>query len=175
MEEPIRLVPEVGPEIRAGYSGDFEDLFAEHHQRLFGALVIVTGDRGEADDLTQDAFVRVLERWGRVSAMEDPVGYLYRTAMNLFRKRYRRQLRGQRLIPDTHPPVDALAEVEDRDAVLGAMAKLPIDQRAALIVTTLFGYSSEEAAQILRTSASNVRSRATRARAAIRAGLEANG
>ena len=38
----------------------------------------------------QDAFLSVWERWDRVGEMDDPLGYLYRTAMNLFRKRYRR-------------------------------------------------------------------------------------
>ena len=38
----------------------------------------------------QDAFLKIWERWAQVSEMDDPVGYLYRTAMNLFRKRYRR-------------------------------------------------------------------------------------
>ena len=40
----------------------------------------------------QDAFLTVWERWDRVGGMDDPVGYLYRTAMNLFRKRYRRAM-----------------------------------------------------------------------------------
>jgi DNA-directed RNA polymerase specialized sigma24 family protein len=63
----------------------FDDFFAEHRTALFGALWLVTRDWHEAEELTQDAFVKVWERWGRVREFDDPVGYLYRTGMNLFR------------------------------------------------------------------------------------------
>ena len=58
----------------------FEDLFEAEHARLFRALLLVTHDSGEAEDLMQDAFVRVWERWDRVATVDDPVGYLFRTA-----------------------------------------------------------------------------------------------
>lgn len=61
----------------------FEDLFALEHRRLFGALCLITRDPHEAEDIGQEAFVRVPERWDRVGSMVDPVGYLYRVAMNL--------------------------------------------------------------------------------------------
>jgi RNA polymerase sigma-70 factor, ECF subfamily len=172
MEEPVHIAFGEIAETPSADGASFEDLFTQHYARLYGALVIATGNPSEADDIAQDAFVRVLERWDRIARMENPAGYLYRTAMNVFRKRYRRLMRARRLTPQLEPPVDVLGEVEDRDVLLGAMATLPIDQRAALIVTTLFGYSSEEAARFLRTSPSNVRARATRARSAIRATLE---
>ena len=57
----------------------------------------MTGNRAEAEELMQDAFLSVWERWDRVSGMDDPIGYLYRTAMNLFRKRYRRAMLAVRL------------------------------------------------------------------------------
>jgi RNA polymerase sigma-70 factor, ECF subfamily len=41
------------------------------------------GNRAEAEELAQDAFLKVWERWDRVADIEEPVGYLYRTAMNL--------------------------------------------------------------------------------------------
>ena len=71
---------------------DFESFFADHRDRLFGALWLVTRDRHEAEDLAQEAFLKVWERWDRVGAMDDPTGYLFRTGMNLFRNRRRRAL-----------------------------------------------------------------------------------
>src|SRR5690349_8376946 len=68
----------------------FEDFFSQHHLRLFRAVWLLTRNRHEAEEVMQDAFLRTWERWDRVSAMPDPVGYLYRTAMNLFRSRRRR-------------------------------------------------------------------------------------
>ena len=49
----------------------------------------MTGDRVEAEDIAQEALVRVYERWGQVGGMDSPTGYLYRTAMNLARSRLR--------------------------------------------------------------------------------------
>jgi hypothetical protein len=66
----------------------FEDFFEREKADLYGAMCLVTRDRHEAEEIVQDAFVRVLERWDRVGSLEDPHGYLYRTAMNVFRSRY---------------------------------------------------------------------------------------
>lgn len=57
-------------------AGDFEALFEAEHERLLRALFIVTGSAEEADELMQDAFVAVWERWDRVGSMNDPTGYL---------------------------------------------------------------------------------------------------
>jgi len=61
-----------------------------HHARLFGALRVLTRDRWEAEEVAQETFVRILERWGRVSEVGDPAAYLVTVAMNVFRRRYRR-------------------------------------------------------------------------------------
>ena len=74
----------------ADQAADFEEFFRGQTQNLYAHLCLITGNRAEAEELAQDAFLRLWERWDRVADMEEPVGYLYRTAMNLFRKRYRR-------------------------------------------------------------------------------------
>src|SRR5918999_464275 len=61
----------------------FEDFFHAHHERLLRVLYLSTGDRHEAEDLAQEAFVRVYERWARVAAAENPAGYLQREAVVL--------------------------------------------------------------------------------------------
>ena len=68
----------------------FEIFFAATNPRLFTALWLVTGDRYEAEEIAQDAFLQVLERWDRVGRLDNPESYLFRTAMNVFRNRYRR-------------------------------------------------------------------------------------
>jgi RNA polymerase sigma factor (sigma-70 family) len=72
------------------HAASFEGFFEEHYERLLRVMYLSTGDRHEAEDLAQDAFVRVYERWDRVRGMERPDGYLYRTALNLRRSRLRR-------------------------------------------------------------------------------------
>ena len=70
--------------------GTFEDFFRAHYERLLRTMYLTTGDRHEAEDLAQDAMARVYERWDRVSGTEDPVGYVYRVALNARRSRLRR-------------------------------------------------------------------------------------
>lgn len=146
----------------------FDEFFAAERDPLFGALRLVTHDRVEAEDLTQDAFVRVLERWDRVGAMDDPVGYLYRTAMNAFRKRYRRRLMAAARTLKVASPVDPIDAVVVHDAAVRALATLSERQRAAIVLTALLGYSSEEAARMLGIRASTVRMHISVARAALR-------
>lgn len=68
----------------------FERFYEANSRRLFAALCLVTGNRDEAEEIAQEAFVRVFERWERVGELDDPTGYLFRVSMNVFRGRYRR-------------------------------------------------------------------------------------
>jgi RNA polymerase sigma-70 factor (ECF subfamily) len=145
----------------------FEDLFLAERQRLFGALCLITRDEAEAEDIGQEAFVRVFERWERVASMSDPVGYLFRVAMNVFRSRYRRtRFAMRRLVVASEP--DMMSEIEERDTVVRMLRLLDPRQRAAIVLTAMLDYSSDEAGQILGMSGSSVRVLTTRARALLR-------
>jgi len=146
----------------------FETFFEREKEDLYGALCLVTRNRFEAEELTQDAFVRVLERWHRVGAMDDPRGYLYRTAMNAVRSRYRRSLLAARRALGVAPFDDAIAAVDDRDATMRALADLSPQQRAAVVLVDLLDFSSEDAARFLGIRASTVRMHASRAHKALK-------
>lgn len=150
----------------------FEAFFQEEHARLFGTLCLVTGEATEAEDVMQEAFLKLWERWERVGGLADPVAYLHRTAFNLFRSRRRRLLRSPRRSATRHS-ADPLAAVEVRHAVVGALRKLAPRQRAAVVLTELLGLSSAEAAQALRIRPGTVRVLASQGRAAMRRILEA--
>ena len=152
----------------ADEQASFEDFFGEEHARLFGALCLVTGDRFEAEEIMQDAFLRMWERWDRVRWLDDPSAYLFRTAMNVFRNRYRRTALGLRRTLSLAPNDDAFSTVEDRDVVVRALRDLAPTQRAAVVLTGYVGLTSEEAGEMLGMRAGAVRTLATRARAAIR-------
>jgi RNA polymerase sigma factor (sigma-70 family) len=96
--------------------------------------------------------------------MDDPVGYLYRTSMNVFRKRGRRAalLVRRRLAraPDPVPFVDVDAHLD----VVAALRKLSPRQRAAVVLVDVLDYPSEDAAKILGITAGTVRGLASRAR-----------
>ena len=144
----------------------FEEFYEATSRHLFTALCLVTGNRQEAEEIAQDAFVRVFERWDYVGGLEDPTGYLFRVSMNVFRSRYRRASLALRrvlyLAPDA---TDDLAAVETHDAVVRLLLGLDPKQRAAVLLTSILDYSAEEAGRMLGLRASSVRSLTTRARA----------
>jgi RNA polymerase sigma-70 factor (ECF subfamily) len=150
----------------------FEDFFEAHRHRLFGAMCLVTGNRSEAEEVTQDAFLRVWERWEHVSTLDDPGAYLFRVTMNVFRNRLRRAGLATRKVLSLTPSGDDLAAVEDRDEIVRALRPLPPRQRAAVVLTSYLDYSSEDAGRILGIRASTVRALATQGRAGVRQAQE---
>ena len=133
------------------------------------ALFFVTGSREDAEDLSQDAFMKLWERWDTIDEIEDPTGYLFRVALNGFRMRRRRAsiaLRKHIPVPDTR---DAFVEVEMRADVRGLLLGLTPRQRAALLLVDMLGYRSEQAARILRVRPSTVRNLASQGRQALKA------
>lgn len=143
----------------------FEEFYGEHRGRLFTALCLVTGNRHEAEEIMQDAFLRVFEHWQRVAVLEDPESYLFRTAMNVFRNRYRRSLLALRRTLSPRAAPDELAAVESRDEVIRLLRGLAPRERAAVVLTSILDLPNEEAAQWLGIKASTVRGLTSRARA----------
>jgi RNA polymerase sigma-70 factor, ECF subfamily len=156
----------------SGSQESFESFFAREHARLQRALFVLVGNTGEAEDLAQEALVRVWERWGRVSTMEDPVGYLYRTAMNQFKSHRRRAIRGARRMLAHRTAPDPLAAADDRDMVGRALRRLTERQRMALVLTEFLELDSSEAGRAMGVSPSTVRNLHAQARTALRAQLE---
>ena len=93
MEMPLRWAPaDTGADVQSE-PRTFDAFYGSVHRPLFGALCVITGNRADAEDISQEAFLRVWERWERVALMDNPEAFLFRTAMNVFRNR----LRGARL------------------------------------------------------------------------------
>ena len=146
----------------------FEDFFHAHYQRLLRVMFLSTGDRHEAEDLAQDAMARVCERWDRIRLLDDPVGYAYRAALNLRRSRLRRLRVATRNALRPEPREEHLNAVETRDQLRRALATLPAGQRDALILLDWLDMTDVRAADVLGISPGAVRTRVSRARAALR-------
>jgi len=150
---------------------EFSGFFHAEYGRLGRALYLVTGDRAEAEDIAQEALVRVYERWDRVSRMDSPSGYLYRTAMNLARSR-RRRLRGAaRHRPEVRHD-DPMSRVEARTDVMAMLATLPGQQRTALVLVDWLGFDADQSARIMRIKNSTMRVHLSRGRKSLRALME---
>jgi RNA polymerase sigma factor (sigma-70 family) len=149
-------------------SAGFDELFLDLHDRLYRALFFVTGSAHDAEELTQDAFLKLWERWDRIDTIDDPTAYLFRVAMNGFRMRLRRtRVAAQKLLPIADPR-DPYEDVDLRADVRQMLLGLPPRQRAALVLTEIFGYDSEQAADILGIKPTTVRVLASQGRAALR-------
>jgi len=150
----------------------FEAFYQAEARTLFRRLWLVTGNRAEAEELMQDAFLSVWQRWGDVREMDDPVGYLYRTAMNLFRKRYRRATLAVRRTVGLASSSDDFADADDRETVRHVLAALPPRQRAALVLTELLGFTTKEAGDALGVTDATIRSLTRHGRDAFRKVME---
>jgi len=157
------------PSERVEARARFDTFFDEEHERLFQALYFVTGDRQDAEDLMQDAFLRLWERWDDRGKIEDLTGYLFRVAFNAFLMRRRRAAMAIRKVIPVKEERDAFAEAEMRADVRALLLCLTPRQRAALLLVDLLGYPSEQAGRILGVRASTVRALATQGRRALRA------
>jgi RNA polymerase sigma-70 factor (ECF subfamily) len=154
---------------RSEAPASFETFFEDERQRLFKALYFVTGDRDDAEELTQDAFLRLWERWDEIDRIDDPTAYLFRVALNGFRMRRRRAAMAVRKLTPSAEPSDAFVEADMRADVRALLLRLTPRQRAALLLVDLLGHSPEQAGRILRVRPSTVRSLATQGRQTLRA------
>jgi RNA polymerase sigma-70 factor, ECF subfamily len=147
----------------------FDEFVEDEHERLFKALYFVTGSREDAEDISQDAFLTLWERWDEIDRINDPTGYLFRVALNGFRMRRRRATMTLRRLSPIRTDRDEFAEAEMRADVRALLLSLSPRQRAALLLVDLLGYPSEQAARILRVRPSTVRNLASQGRRALRA------
>ena len=169
MGEVARIEERRNASVMPGKSGPttFEDFFLAAKDQLIRIMSVITGSRIEAEDITQEAFLRLFERWETVAKMENPEGYLHRVAMNQFRSRYRRAAVALRRAVTVGPPRDVFDEVDDRDLTTRVLGSLPPRQRAALVLTEALGYSGEEAGRLLGIKATTVWALTHQARAAL--------
>jgi RNA polymerase sigma-70 factor (ECF subfamily) len=119
----------------------------------------------------QEAFLKLWGRWDLVESMAHPTGYLYRTAMNIWRMRRRRLRLAARHVLPWASQGDPYRDVEIREDLRRLLVSLAPRQRAAIVLTELLGYPSGEAAKTLGITASTVRALTTHARAALRGSI----
>lgn len=147
----------------------FDEFIEDEHERLYKALYFVTGSREDAEDIAQEAFLKLWERWDDIGRIEDPTGYLFRVALNGFRMRRRRAATALRKLVPIDAERDEFTAAEMRADVRALLLGLSPRQRAALLLVDLLGYPSEQAARILRVRPSTVRNLASQGRRALKA------
>lgn len=148
----------------------FEAFVAARYGSLLRAAFLLTGDRQLAEDLVQSALMRCHPAW-KHSAPAHPEAYV-RTAMVRLATRGRRRLwRGEvsvEALPDV-PSQDEASAATDALLVQRALAGLSVQHRAVVVLRYLYGLPEAECAAVLRCSVGTVKSRSSRALAALRA------
>lgn len=176
--------------VRRWHAGDasaFEGLVRRHERRVFGLVYRMLGNRQEAEDVAQEAFLALHRHGHRFRGDARFSTFVYRVAANaalnrrrtLGRRRAReealshRQDAGDDLPSTPRDPEDAASGVEIQARVQAALLGLPQDLRMAVVLYDIEGQSYGEIAQVLRIPEGTVKSRIHRARTALRERLKA--
>jgi RNA polymerase sigma-70 factor, ECF subfamily len=158
----------------------WDEVVREHADRVYRLAYRLSGNRADAEDLTQETFVRVFKSLAEYTPGTFE-GWLHRITTNLFLDMVRRRQRirfdalpddaGDRLASNTSSPEQAFAEMHLDPEVQQALDALPADFRAAVVLCDLEGLSYEEIAATLGIKVGTVRSRIHRGRVLLREAL----
>lgn len=139
--------------------------------RLRGHALALTGAPDRADDLLQETCERALLRWRQWNGSGPLAAWLLRTMHNRWYDSLRAsKVRSADPLPEQGPAIAVPSRAEERtelEQTLAAMSNLRPEQRAALLLVSVEGLSYREAAQVMDVPVGTVRSRVSRARAAL--------
>lgn len=154
---------------------DIVGAYQTYHRELLRFATLVAPEDGLAEDLVQEAFVRLYKSWGRVDDHAKLGGYLRTVVLNLARGRGRRLGLVKKLRREPDPDVaSAESHAIDRiggSAALAALRQLPRRQRECLVLRYFDGYTESEIASTLGISVGSARTHLHRGTASLRATL----
>jgi RNA polymerase sigma-70 factor (sigma-E family) len=148
----------------------FRDFVAARAAALFRAAYLLTGDRGQAEDLLQGVLARVALRWHRI---QDPEAYARRALYHDQVSRWRRRSWGREtlaaVVPERADVRDPAADADLRLSLAAALRRLPPRQRAVLVLRFYEDLGEREAAELLDVPVGTVRSSTSRGLTRLRA------
>lgn len=145
---------------------DLREFYAASYGRLVGTVGAVCGDRHEAEEAVQDAFVRLMGSWAKVRRYDDPEAWVRHVALRQVSNRRRKTANGLRAALRHGPPADIPAPSGTEIDVDRALAALPAAQRAVVVLHRL-GLDTEAIARELDIPHGTAKSRLARARATL--------
>jgi RNA polymerase sigma-70 factor (ECF subfamily) len=164
--------------LQAHVGGDphaFATLVARHQDRLWAVALGVMRNPDDAADALQEAYISAFRRAGSFRGDAQVTTWLHRVVVNACLDRLRSlKVRAAESLPDdpdrtaelgVEEPADPVEAQQQRDQILDALGRLNPDQRAALVLVDMQGYSVDEAAAILGCAPGTVKSRCARGRA----------
>ncbi|QZY27600.1 RNA polymerase sigma factor [Nocardioides coralli] len=166
--EPGRQLPRVSA-VDSDEMAALARLYERVCPRLVSALTAIGGNRADAEEVAQEAFVTMVERWPQVSQYDDPEGWLRTVAVRRLVSRFRRREVARRGLQRLRaaPPTQSAGPVADGIDLDRALARLPISQRAAVVLHHGLDLPVSEVAALLDVPVGTVKSRLQRARLAL--------
>jgi RNA polymerase sigma-70 factor (ECF subfamily) len=175
---------------RQGDSDSFGVLVRRHQKRIYRLAVHLLRDAAEAEDVTQDTFVRAYGALDRFDGRSEPFTWMYRIAVNLSLNAIRARKTGRKATTPDDPRIEGL--LADRKSVEADPARLASDRQTALalcdgidllsdtlrttlILVSVDGLSHGEAAEVLGCPEGTIAWRVHEARKKLRAHLEKQG
>jgi RNA polymerase sigma-70 factor (ECF subfamily) len=155
----------------AGDAGAFEEIVRRHRDRLWAVALRTMREPEEAADALQDALISAYRAAGSFRGDSAVTTWLHRIVVNACLDRIRRrQVRSTVPLPEEGPgePADARDRVAERDTAMvieEALGRLPAEQRAAIVLVDIEGYSVADTAAMLKVAEGTVKSRCARGRA----------
>ena len=148
---------------------DFRAFVTARSPSLLRTAYLLTGDRGLAEDLLQDALTKAYRHWGRIRDRGSCEAYVRKIVLNERRSRWHRRSSTEVVgaVPD-RPASDAVSAYAERDALWRALAEMPPRMRAVLVLRYWEDLSEADTAELLDCSAGTVKSQASRGLARLR-------
>jgi RNA polymerase sigma-70 factor, ECF subfamily len=170
-------LPDRGQETyRPGLREDFDRLYRNAYPRVYRTLVVILGDPDEAEDCTQDAFVKAFQAWKRWRPDAPAEAWIHRIAVNRaisYRRTARLRSVGEILRRLGRPASSAdPAHVATRPDLLTALRAIPPKLAAAIVLRYYHGYNNREIAAALGVSERTIGTRLNQAAARLRPLLE---
>ena len=141
---------------------------AARRSQLFRTACLLCGDPHRAEDVVQDALVRLYAAWDRVDRIDNLDAYVRRIIVNATYSERRRPWRRERATEPVDVPLDPGFPAEDADAIRSALRALPPGQRRVIVLRHIWNLTVEETAAELGISPGTVKSQTADAIAALR-------
>ncbi len=136
----------------------FEAFYRAEADSLYRALSVSLGNAELAREATDEGFVRAYQHWRKISAYDNPSGWVYRVALNWARSRLRKTKR--EVITDE---IDQVSNAGGTDpALTAALQQLPMEFRSVVVLRYLMQWSTAEVAEALGVPSGTVKSRLSR-------------
>jgi RNA polymerase sigma-70 factor (sigma-E family) len=158
---------------RAAAEQALAEIYHASYRRLVTQMYAFTTDLTEAQDVVQEAFARALARPGGLSDVDAPEAWLRTVALNVVRRRWRRRQILDTILLRDRPVAQLVASAPspERADLQAALAELPRQYREVIVLHYLADLAVDEVARLLEVPVGTVKSRLSRARAALAARL----